>query len=143
MGFSGPLPSHVLALMTPQDRKPLGKAGMTSDEARDKQIEKDEATCQGEIAQYLRLHSIQFIRPDMRKKSPLPEGWPDFTFAYKGVPLALEVKVWGEKPRATQVAMHDALKKDGWRVEVINGVPDVQRIMREIDAIITPTPCVR
>lgn len=96
---------------------------------------KAEKTIQGEIAQYLRLHEIQYIKPDMRKKSPLPKGWPDLTFAYRGVPLALEAKILGEKPREDQAEMHEKLRANGWRVETINGVADIQRIMREIDII--------
>lgn len=121
----------IARLLSPEQRK--AEKVTTPEEARTKAVNRDEAKAQSEIAGYLRLHDIQYIKPSMLKKSTLPSGWPDFTLAYRGTPLALEVKVWGIKAEPHQIVMHTKLRKDGWRVEVISGVPDVQQIFREID----------
>lgn len=133
------IPDHLARLMSPEDRKSFGKGGMTANEARDVQMARDEKEAQQAIRKYLGCHDIEFICPPMNKRSSLPVGWPDVSFAYLpkgrdcGVPLALEVKVWGRKPRPEQSAMHARLRANGWRVEVISGVADVQRIFRELD----------
>lgn len=99
-----------------------------------------EMVIQGDIAAYLRLHEIEFIRPDMRKKSPLPPGWPDLTFAYRGVPIAMEVKTTAGKLSPDQVTMHPKLATNGWRVIVVRSVADVQVLFRSIDSEPRPTP---
>lgn len=121
-------------MIAPEVRATLGKAAITTAEAVAAAEDKAERELQGEIANYLRLHDIQFIRPDMRKRSPLPEGWPDFTFAYRGVPVALESKTPTGKLSAVQEQMHIKLKKDGWRVVVVRGLPEVQILLRFLDA---------
>lgn len=99
-----------------------------------------EMVIQGDIAAYLRLHEIEFIRPDMRKKSPLPPGWPDLTFAYRGVPIAMEVKTTAGKLSPDQVTMHPKLATNGWRVIVVRSVSDVQALFRSIDSELSKNP---
>ncbi len=112
----------------------LGKAAQTTAEAVAKADDKAERELQSDIANYLALHEIEFIRPPMNKRSALPSGWPDFTLAYQGVPLALEAKTPSGILSADQCSRHEALRRNGWRVFVVYGVPNVQTIFREIDA---------
>lgn len=140
------LPNHLLERMSAQDREEISRAaghpnaGLTANEARDKAMQRSEKEAQREISQFLRISGIEFICPPMNKRSILPEGWPDATFARNGVPIALEVKVWGQKPRPEQNARHDAMRRNGWRVYVVSGAADVKDIFRRMDAEYTINP---
>lgn len=92
-----------------------------------------ERTIQGDIAQYLNLHDIPHIRPPMNKKSTLPLGWPDISFAYRGIPVAMEVKTDTGKLSPEQATLHPKLAANGWRVLVVRSVADVQALLRGID----------
>jgi hypothetical protein len=115
-------------------RATLGKPAQTTAEAVAAADAKAENELQSEVAQYLRLHNIVLIRPDMRKRSPLPPGWPDVTFAYRGVPIGAECKTPTGKLRPEQDDMLKAMSANGWRVLIVRSVADLQRLFREIDA---------
>lgn len=132
------LPEHCLKLIAKEHREPLGKAGRTMAEITAENEVKEEREIQIEIAKYLRLHEIDFIRPAMFKKSTLPPGWPDFTFAYRGEPIGAEAKTSTGKLSADQVARHEAMARNGWRMVIVRGIADVQALLRAIDAEIQP-----
>ena len=104
-----------------------------ANEAREKALNKDEKEIQRQIGDFLRLLRVEFINPPMHKHSFLPEGWPDFTFCYKGHPLAMECKTWNERPRPEQNARMAKLSENGWQVHVVRSLMDVQDILRDID----------
>jgi hypothetical protein len=126
------IPEHLKKLMKPEDRKALGDAGRTVAEVVADHDPKAEIALQGEIAQYLRINEIEFIWPDPRKKSRLPIGWPDFTFAFHGVPMALEVKTPIGVVRPEQIEMHAKMQANGWRVHVVRSLPEVQAVLRGV-----------
>lgn len=140
------LPDNILSKLSPQDRAEISRiagnpnAGMTANEARKKAMERSEKEAQKEICQLLSVKGIELICPPMNRKSSLPVGWPDMSFAYKpkgcsyAVPTALEVKVWGAKPRPEQSARHEAMRRNGWLVYVVSGAAEVQDIFRDLDA---------
>ncbi len=121
--------------MPEAERRRLGVAGQTVAECVAIADDKAELDLQGDIAQYLRLHEIEYIKPDGRKKSPLPPGWPDFTFSYRGVSIAMEVKTATGKLSPDQVALHPKLagQPNCWRVVVVRSLQEVQSLLREID----------
>lgn len=45
--------------------------------------------------------------------------------------LALELKVWDNKPSPDQLHIHDLLRSAGWRVAVCYGLGEVERAIRE------------
>lgn len=45
--------------------------------------------------------------------------------------LALELKVWPNKPTADQLEIHDLLRDAGWCVEVCYGLDEVERITQQ------------
>ncbi len=130
---SNHIPPHLLPLMPESERKRLGKAGLTVAEAVAIADDKAELDLQGDIAGYLRLHEVEYIKPDGRKRSPLPKGWTDFTFAYRGVPVAMEVKTATGKLSVDQENLHPKLAANGWRVGIVRSVTDVQALLRSID----------
>ena len=133
------LPEHILAKMSPRDRAEISRAagsanaGRTALECCEIKANRREKEAQKEISQFLRISGIEFICPPMNRKSALPEGWPDFTFARNGVAMALEVKTNGNTARTSQKTRHDAMRANGWQVWIVSGAEDVKRIFREMD----------
>lgn len=120
--------------MLPADRKALGKRGQTMLEAIQNATIKGEKDIQKQIANLLTLRGVPFINPPMHKRSMLPKGWPDFTFAYRGNPLGIEAKVLGGEPRPDQVKTLQAMADNGWQVHVVTSLAEVQTILRVIDS---------
>ena len=128
------LPEHILKLMSPADRKRYGAGALTAAEAIDKAKAGEEHRLQFEIRQYLNLHSIQFINPNMKRKSALPEGWPDFTFSYKSVPIVVECKTEVGRMSKEQKDMHFRLIGNGWTYILAKSLADIQKVFQKIDA---------
>jgi hypothetical protein len=126
------------AMIPEAHRSPLGNAALTHAEALAKADEKAELNLQSDIASYLRLHEIEYIKPDGRKKSPLPKGWPDFTYCYCGVAVGMEVKTSTGQLSSDQETKHAKMKRNGWRVVIVRSIADVQSLLRTIDAEIQP-----
>lgn len=127
------IPPNLLRLMSKEDRESCGKGNELPEEIAVKVEAQAEKELQREICQYLRLKHIQFINPPMNKRSILPEGWPDFTFAYKGKPIALECKTATGKLSREQAAMHLLLMADGWLVRTVRTLQEVKEILDTID----------
>lgn len=122
---------HMAKCLTREERK---KAGiLTREESAEKAKAGEELKLQGEIAQYLLLHDICYDKPDGRKKSKRRKGWPDFVFAYRGVPMGLECKTEDGELREDQIKVHAHLRRNGWIIVMPQSVADVQRAFREID----------
>jgi len=45
--------------------------------------------------------------------------------------LAIELKVWPNKPQPDQIEVHDLLRAQSWRVEVCYGLGEVEQVTRE------------
>lgn len=134
------LPPNILRCMDAAARKPLGKAGLLPSEVQAAAEAKAELDLQGDIAGYLRLHDIEYIKPDGRKKSPLPPGWPDFTFCYRGIAIGMEVKTATGRLSGDQMTQHArmAAPGNGWRMVIVRSLPEVQALLRAIDAEVQP-----
>lgn len=144
MGLEANIPNHILERMSPEDRVRYGHVkaveiaggavlAQTSKETLTKGEEEAERTFQKQVVQYLNLLGVEHINPPMNRKSILPEGWPDFTLAYKGVPVALECKTATNRVRPEQNKRIEALRANGWRAEVVRSLDEVKEILRSID----------
>ena len=91
--MSAVLPDHVLRLLTPEQRKALGKAGVTASEAQAKYQRTAEKQIHEAVRRWLSLRQIPFIHSRMDKASTIQKGWPDFTILHKGRAFCLELKV--------------------------------------------------
>ena len=127
------LPDHILRRMSAADRKQLGAAGITADEALARAAARTERELQDLIAALLRLRGIDYCQPSPVKKSGITIGWPDFTFCHHGVPIVLEVKTATGTLRPEQAALHPRLAAQGWRVHVVRTVAEVKAILDAID----------
>jgi len=79
------LPESFLRCLSPEDRKSLGRGGITAEEAISKQVAKSERELQGQIVNLLRLKGIEPLWHRTNKKSGATIGWPDITFSVLGV----------------------------------------------------------
>lgn len=61
------------------------------------------------------------------KKMGVVKGYPDIMVF--GPDIALELKVWPNKPTDEQVEVHDILRSCGWTVHVCYGLDEVDKAM--------------
>ena len=122
MGITGPLPEKLLRLMKPEDRKPMGKAGRTFDDVAAADAVKFEKELQKQIAAVLRLRDIEANVSRMDRRTTQVVGWPDFTFAYRGYPVAWEVKIPTGRFSKEQRELLPKLAANGWIVSRITSV---------------------
>jgi hypothetical protein len=134
----GLLPPSFLRCLSPADRKSLGKAGMTAEEAIAKQVAKSERELQGMIVSLLRLRNIEVCWHRTDKASAATVGWPDLTFCVLGTqtidnePLvevyacAWEVKMPnGELSKEqSQMAIRLQSPPNNWRWRIIRSVDE-------------------
>lgn len=90
---TGPFPERFLKCVAKEDRKPLGKAGETIDEATARASVKLEREMHDQFAAWLRINGIHFIHTRMDKKSTMQKGWPDFTLIKAGRAICVEFKL--------------------------------------------------
>jgi hypothetical protein len=108
--------------MPAEERARLGKAGVLPEEALAKQEIRLEKELQGHLADLLRLREIEFFRQRMDRATTGTVGWPDFTFAVNGRPVAWECKLPGKDLDPDQVKVIDRMRGNGWDVRVIRSV---------------------
>jgi hypothetical protein len=133
------LPSNVLEKMSMSDRKEyalhvgIPNAGKTRSDIERELALKAERDLQSEIRQYLELREIIFINPAIFRKSQLPVGWPDFSFAFCGIPILWETKSLQGKLRENQASIVAKLVRNGWRFRLIRSVEAARNHLRDIE----------
>jgi hypothetical protein len=119
------IPPNILKCMPEEERKPLGKAGMTQPEADAKFVARREKEIQENIAALLR----------MDRKSTAPIGTPDFIFAVHGRACAVEVKtpegVLSDEQRCTGFHMI----QDGWVYKIAHSEAEFLEFLNTIQPI--------
>lgn len=118
------VPPNIANRMSEADRKAHGIR--TPEENRQRGERKKEKELHREIFALLRRNEIPYVHAPMFRKSELPPGWPDFTFAYQGRPIAWECKVGGSEPTEEQAQMIAKLRACGWAVSVIRSLAEAQ-----------------
>lgn len=126
---SNALPDRVLVKVRAEDRKRMGKAGVTSAEAQEAADLKSERELQNQIENWFRLNGIPAFRQRMDRKSNMPIGTPDFLVCYKGRFIALECKVGNNEPTIEQMNCLTAIHKAGGTCEVIRCLQDVKKLL--------------
>jgi len=123
------LPEHVLKCVSPEDRKRMGKAGLTAEDAKEKGLARAERDLQGEIVQYLNLRGIQVLWHRTDKKSHATVGWPDLTFCKDGVPWGIEVKTDAGRVRPAQYETMRKMTIDGWQCAVVRSFQEFHSLV--------------
>ena len=116
VGPIGPIPDHILRLMTKEDR-PRGV--LTFAEIEEKRQVRLEKELQEQVASLLRQRNIVFNCSRMDRRKTDKVGWPDFTFAVAGRACAVECKMPGENLRPEQSVVINAMMGNGWLVAVV------------------------
>lgn len=123
------LPDSLLKCMPKVARKPLGKAGVTQEEADAKNAVKREKELHDQCLAYLRIKGIFCIHSRMDKRSTNQVGLPDLCFSVRstvarsdgqffGIPCAVELKLPGCHPTSEQAAVMAQMMDNGWIVRV-------------------------
>jgi hypothetical protein len=71
--------SNLLKLMSRQDRKEFGKAGLLPEECGRKTDNRAEIEMHNLFKGFLYRRRLRYIYANPNKRSPLPPGWPDFS----------------------------------------------------------------
>ena len=126
------LPEKILRLLSPADRRSLGKAGLTAEEALQTARIKVERDLQNLIESYFRLRGVFAIRSRMDKKTTTPVGTPDFMLALDGEAIAIEAKLPGEKLTPEQEAMRKTLTEspNGWKWLTVYSLDPIKELLR-------------
>lgn len=96
------LPNHFLKCMAPEDRKPLGKSGLTLEEAHAQLAKRAEKEMHADYEGFLRRNGLLYAHVPMNKPSSLPVGHPDFSVYYKNRVLLGDFKVPGGTKKPSQ-----------------------------------------
>lgn len=131
------LPDNILRAMSKADRAPMGKVGVTTREAHEIREARTERELQKQISNLLRLHGIWFAQSRFDRKTTNVVGTPDFLFsvvtaAGYSVPVAWEIKTATGRLGEDQERCHAAMRKNGWRVEVIRSYDDAMLSLRDL-----------
>lgn len=90
------LPNNVLRRMSTEDRKPMGKSGITIQEAQAKGDLRREKDLQRNMENLLRQRNLFFVRSRMDRRTTTRKGTPDFIIILpRGRALMVEAKVEG------------------------------------------------
>jgi hypothetical protein len=136
------LPENILRCLSPADRKSLGKAGMTAEEALQRAAIRNERHLQTLIVNLLRLRGIEPLWHRTDRTSAATIGWPDITFAVMRPPnigwantlsaCLWEVKLPGQPLSPEQEKMIGVLRTppNAWRISIIHSVDEALEDLR-------------
>jgi hypothetical protein len=147
---SSNLPDKIKRLLSPEDRKTLGKAGETTEEMLRNAAIKTEKDLQNVIEQYFNLKGIVAIRSRMDVPTTNNKGCPDFLVVVRSpdairiqtelgfrvglevYAIAMEVKLPGEKLSADQEEMRARMiyPPNGWRWFTVHSVAEVREALQ-------------
>lgn len=119
----------ILRCISTAERRKLGKVGVTAEEAQEKFVAKSERELQGQIANLFRQRGLWFCQSRMDRPTTQRKGVPDFLLVCANVPLAIEVKFQKGKLSPEQIATHEHMSRNGWRVHVVRSVEEARGIL--------------
>ena len=113
------IPDNILKLISPADRKALGKAGLTAEEAMARCQVRQERDLQNLLKNLLSHRGIWYAWTRMDKKNTSKLGTPDFLFAVNGKACAWECKIGNERMSEEQQDTSLKMIGNGWHFAVI------------------------
>jgi hypothetical protein len=106
------LPDHILNKMSEEDRKALGKAGVTATEAQAKESLRLEREDHRQFSQWLNSREIYYLWSRTDKAVTIQVGHPDFTLFHRGLTLFVEFKLIGKKLSLEQDKTREHLTRE-------------------------------
>jgi VRR-NUC domain len=130
MGIKGLLPPNIRNKIVEADRRPLGKAGMTTEENIDAKRTKDEKADHKRVMAWVARNELKCIHaPTFRRVHDLPPGWPDFTLIWGDQHLFVELKSARGRLSPAQLEMKAKLEAQGATVYVKFSYESTKRLM--------------
>ena len=134
------LPESFLKCMSAEDRKSMGRAGVTKPEAEAKGQRRDECALQRLIATFLNREEsngvLTYFWQSTHKKATGRKGTPDFIFCYRGRFCAAEVKYGEGRLRTEQVKVLRKIQECGGAANVVRSLEDVRELIAVVDKLL-------
>lgn len=126
------LPDKFLECMTPEDRRKLGRAGITREEAQAKFRRGEEHKLQRLVYNWLNLHQIYFDHDRMDRRTSGKVGRADFRICVPpdGIWLSVECKPVGETLSREQAREALRLRTSGGRFVIAYSLQEVIEAVR-------------
>ena len=121
------IPDNIARLMSPADRKTLGIA--TPEERMVKVDMLAEKKLQRLCEQELSRRGIEYIHLSFRAREK--RGYPDLTFAFNGIPVAVELKSATGKLSPDQVKVLQRMERNGWRTYLVRSFKQFQELLND------------
>lgn len=123
------LPENILKRMSKADRAKLGKSGLLACEAQARYNAKSEKRVHTQIENWLRLNDIFYVHSRTDRKTTNQVGLPDFLFAWPFAgeirPVAVEVKVNGNKLSPEQAKVRQQMIRNWWKYFLVSSLGDM------------------
>ncbi len=130
----GILSDGFLKALPLEERKRLGKAGMTAEEACATFKRGEEIKLQRLCMNWLLLHDIYFEWDRVDKRTSGKKGRADFRICFKGRWISAECKAVGEKLSTQQSEQAARLARSDGVFLVIFSLEELIKALREIDS---------
>lgn len=134
MKFPTILSEGLLQALPPEERKRLGRSGMTRAEAQAKYAAGREKELKGDVVNELNRRGAWIFDQPMSKKTRGRPGVPDIIGCYRGFFFSIELKTAGETLRADQAREAVDIRKAGGRFVLAFCVSDVIEALEGIEA---------
>lgn len=127
------IPEKMRRCMSRADRRPLGRAGLTTAEAAAKQMRCAERQLQDDMANLLRQRNLFFDSSRMDRATTNRKGMPDFRIVLPGGrALMVEAKVpGGELEHEQQMVFEQYWKQTGQVVYIVWNLQDFKTLLDE------------
>jgi hypothetical protein len=126
------LTDSFLKALPPEERKKLGKAGLTKEEAAAKYSGGTERQLQDDIAAWLELNQIYYESDRMDRKTSGKKGRADFRICAAGRWLSLEAKTGDAKLTDEQEEQAERLIRSGGAFAIVRSLAEAIAEVRKI-----------
>jgi len=129
------LSQKFLQAMPEEERRRLGKAGITQAEAEAKYAAGQERKLQDMIANYLTLKGFWFCHSRTDKRTTQRRGVPDFVICAYSLFLACEVKCTGQTLTQEQAREANKIRASGGAFVIAYSLQDLVSAIQDLDAL--------
>ena len=129
------VPEAFLRALPPEERRALGRTGMTRQECETHIVYEQEKALQRLCAQWLTLHDIYFETDRMDRRTSGKCGRADFRICHHGHWLSCECKVAGQPLTQAQEREADRLRNSGGVFVVVRELGDLIQALAALEAL--------
>jgi hypothetical protein len=129
------LSERFLAALSEEERKRLGRAGITAAEATETFRQGEEKKLQQLCASWLDVNQIYYETDRIDKKTSGKKGRADFRICVRGLWLSAETKAQKEKLSVDQVRQANCLINSGGRFILVYSLNDLVHHVRRLEKV--------